>query len=59
MRVYLQKGQFDAICINETMLDDTVADNEVYIYIRGYDIIKNDRNRNGWGVAIYIRSVLK
>ena len=59
MRVYLQKGQFDVISINETMLDDTVADNEVYIYIRGYDIIKNDRNRNGWGVAIYIRSVLK
>ena len=26
--------------------------------IRGYDIVRNDRNRNGGGVAIYIRSVI-
>ncbi len=38
------------------MLDDTVADHE--ISIRGYDIIRKDRNRNGGGVAIYIRSVI-
>jgi hypothetical protein len=38
------------------MLDDTVADHEVYI--RSYDIIRNDRNRNRGGVAIYIRSVI-
>ena len=38
------------------MLDDTVADHE--ISIRGYDIMRKDRNRNGGGVAIYIRSVI-
>jgi hypothetical protein len=49
LRVYLQKGQFDVININETMLDDMVADDEVYV--RGYNIIRNDRNRNGGGVG--------
>ncbi len=38
------------------MLDDTVADHE--ISIRGYDIIRKDRNRDRGGVAIYIRSVI-
>jgi hypothetical protein len=38
------------------MLDDTVANHEVCI--RGYDIIRNNRNRNGGGVAIYVRSVI-
>lgn len=33
LRVYLQKGQYDVISINETMLDDTVADHEVYIRV--------------------------
>ena len=56
LRIYLQDQQFDVISINETMLDNTVADHE--ISIRGYDIIRKDRNRNGGGVAIYIRSVI-
>jgi hypothetical protein len=28
------------------------------VNIRSYDIVRNDRNRNGGGVAIYIRSVI-
>ena len=28
------------------------------VYINGYSIIKNDRNRNGGGVACYIRNNL-
>jgi hypothetical protein len=36
------------------MLDNTVADHE--IDINGYDIIREDRNRHGEGVAMYVRS---
>ena len=56
LRIYLQKQQFDVVSINETMLDDTIADHE--ISITGYDIIRNDRNGNGGGVAIYVRSMI-
>ena len=56
LRIYLEKQQYDIICINETRLDSTVANQDVNI--RGYDIVRNDRNRNGGGVAIYIRSVI-
>ena len=47
--IYLQDQQFEVVSINETMLDDTVADLE--IFIRGYDIIRKDRNGNGGRVA--------
>ena len=36
------------------MLDSTVIDHE--IDINGYDIIREDRNRHGGGVAMYVRS---
>ena len=41
---------------NETRLDGTIDNNEVNI--TGYDLIRKDRNRNGGGVAIYIRNVI-
>ena len=37
-------------------LDGTIDNNEVNI--TGYDLIRKDRNRNGGGVAIYIRNVI-
>ena len=40
--------------MNETRLDDSVLNGEVEI--PGYDIVRRDRNRNGGGVAIYIRN---
>jgi hypothetical protein len=42
------------IGITESKLDDSVLDGE--INIEGYDIVRSDRNRNGGGVACYIRS---
>ena len=42
--------------ITETKLDNTVPDEE--ININGYSILRNDRNRNGGGVACYIRTDL-
>ena len=40
----------------ETKLDDTIYDSE--ISIDDYTVIRNDRNRNGGGVACYIRNDL-
>ena len=44
------------IGISETKLDKTVFDSEVLI--EGYDLIRKDRNRNGRGVACYVRNDL-
>ena len=40
------------IGISETKLDKTIHDNEVNI--DGYNIIRQDRNRNGGGVCCYV-----
>ena len=42
------------IGITEIKLDSTVYDSEVAV--DGYNIVRNDRNRNGGGVACYIRN---
>lgn len=49
----MQSKAFDILTINETRLDNSVPDCEVEI--PGYDIVRLDRNRNGGGVAMYIR----
>jgi hypothetical protein len=38
------------------MLDSTISNDE--INVSGYDIVRKDRNRNGGGVALYIRNVI-
>ena len=43
-----------AIAITETKLDNIVYDFEVKV--DGFNIVRNDRNRNGGGVACYIRN---
>ena len=42
--------------ITESKLDSFVTNSEVNI--NGYSIIRNDRNRNGRGVACYVRNDL-
>lgn len=49
----MQDQPLDILTLNETRLDSTVRDCEVEI--TGYDIVRKDRNRNGGGVAVYIR----
>ena len=49
----MQSKCFDILTVNETGLDKSVCDYEVEI--PGYDIIRLDRNRNGGGVAMFIR----
>ena len=40
--------------MNETRLDEHIIDS--IVNINGYSIIRNDRNRDGGGVAIYYRN---
>lgn len=42
------KTNASVICISETWLDKSVSDSEVAV--NGYNIMRNDRNRNGGGV---------
>ena len=52
LQVLLESNSIDILAINESKIDDTVSDNEMHI--NGYNIIRNDRNRNGGGVLMYI-----
>ena len=57
MRILLESKSTDILLINESKIDDTVLDNE--IHISGYNIIRNDRNRNGGGVIMYLKEGLQ
>ena len=48
-RYFLKERQFDIICLNETILDETINDHEVSI--QGYDIVRKDSNHNNGKVA--------
>ena len=52
--IYMQDKPFDILTLNETRLDNSISDSEVKI--PGYDIVRCDRNRNGGGIAMFIRS---
>jgi exonuclease III len=49
---FMCNNPVDIIALNETRLESYIPDNE--INIDGYDLYRNDRNREGGGVAIYI-----
>ena len=46
----------DILAVNETGLDDTISSGEVIV--PGYALERNDRNRDGGGVALYIRNTI-
>ena len=57
LRVLLQNNSLDLLAINETRLNQIIADNE--ISISGYNIVRRDRpsnGRNGGGVSYLINS---
>ena len=54
LQIYLQKESFDILSVNETRLDEHIIDS--IVNINGYSIVRNDRNRDGGGVAIYYRN---
>ena len=53
IRVLLEKYTFDILAINESKIDKSIPDNEIHVI--GYDLIRNDRNRYGGGVVLYVR----
>ena len=59
LRVFIDNSNIDILAINETKLDFSVDDYQVYL--TGFDIIRKDRlpnGRSGGGVCIYLRSSL-
>ena len=53
LRMMASETKCVLISLSETKLDETIQDEE--IKIQGYNLIRNDRNRNGGGVACYVR----
>ena len=46
----------DILEVNETRLDHTISSGEVTV--SGYGLERKDRNRDGGGVALYIRNTI-
>lgn len=56
LNLLLHNREIDIIGLSETRLDERISDSEASI--PGYHIIRNDRNINGAGVAIYIKDTV-
>ena len=56
IRFLVHSADLDVVCINESWLDDSVNNNEIAIV--GYNVIRNDRNRHGGGVIMYIKETI-
>jgi exonuclease III len=56
LKVIASKTKVSIIAISESWLDDSVTNCE--IDIPGFSVIRNDRNREGGGVCIYVKSSL-
>ena len=54
LRLIMADQCLDLLAVNETRLDSTITDN--LVHIDGYSILRKDRNCNGGGVCIYLRS---
>ena len=58
MRIFCEGHKPHVLRLNETKLDSTVKDND--LTIAGFhSIFRKDRDRNGGGVAMYIRHEIK
>lgn len=57
VKYIVSSHNFDVFAVGETHLDDTIPDN--FIALDGYDLVRYDRNRDGGGVGIYLRSCFK
>ena len=57
LKVFVLDSKIDVLAINETKIDSSVNDNE--IYLPGFEVVRKDRSvngRSGGGVCIYLRS---
>ena len=56
LKLIASKTKASIIAISESWLDKSILDNE--LHIPGYYVIRNDRNRNGGGVCVFVKSNL-
>ena len=56
LRVYMHSKVIDILAMNESRLSSSISNGEVSI--PGYILERNDRNRDGSGVALYIRNTI-
>ena len=56
LRIFMTEQALDILAINETSLDPSISNQE--IQISGYEVIRKDKNRNGGGVCLYVRSTI-
>jgi hypothetical protein len=56
LRIIANKSKASVIAISETWIDNSVTDSE--ISIENYCVLRQDRNRSGGGVCVYVRSNL-
>ena len=54
VRQLIKDKAFHILAINETKLDETIADS--LLGVKGYALHREDRNRHGGGVAVYVRN---
>ena len=56
MEIVLNDNDIDIISLSKTQLDKTIKESEASI--NDYNIFRNDRDKNGRGVAIYVKASL-
>ena len=53
VRLLINERNLDIIALNETWLDESLSND--LLHIENFDLYRNDRNRHGGGVALYIK----
>ena len=56
VRILLANQCIDVLALNETRLDDSISNQD--LFIQSYDLIRVDRSRQGGGVCLYVRNSL-
>ena len=56
LEIILREYNIEILTLNETRLEPLIGDNE--FDIPGYEICRNDRIKNGGGVAVYVKDEL-
>ena len=54
LKFFVLDSKIDVLAINETKIDSSVNDNE--IYLPGFEVVRKDRSVSGGGVCIYLQS---
>jgi len=53
------RNSIDVFAITETWLDSSIEDSEIFSYSFPINIVRNDRNHHGGGVAFLVTSRVK